>query len=471
MLNELSLFTGYSGISLGVKLANINTRTIAYVEWEKYPQEIIKARIKDGFLDDAPIFSDISSFRGEQFRGMVDLCTAGFPCQPHSVAGAGRSSEDSRNKWPDTLRVIREVAPRYILLENVSGLLSSSVDERSPAYGGVVVGQLTEIGYDCFWEVVGADDAGAPHRRKRWFCFGVLADSNGTGAGGQTRDNYTIGPLSREGSEPRLDQRGDSLVNPDKRSSIQRELTARNGDAIRTDRNMADSKGIGHRGGLGSERGDGERIVQQEEQGRSEVGSEAARRRGELVNTESEWAGGVRDKGIKEGTRHSDVVPGVSGRVHNEELADCNSERPQGLECQSQTGTPSKQQVGFPSRESELADSNNGRGGEDIQPPELWTTRTQQPSGDSGPHRQGEDGEVQTGRWAIYSTWPPGPSQSDERGRILAERPYLAPALTKDALAQFRGMVDGRSYRVDELKALGNGVVPAVVALFLRRLQ
>ena len=68
-------------------------------------------------------------------------------------------------------------------------------------------------------------------------------------------------------------------------------------------------------------------------------------------------------------------------------------------------------------------------------------------------------------------TWPPGPSQSDEWGRILAERPDLSPALTKDSLAHFRGMVDGRSHRVDELKALGNGVVPAVVALFLRRLQ
>ena len=183
MITELSLFTGYSGISLGVKLAGINTRTIAYVEWEKYPQEIIKARIKDGYLDDAPIFSDISSFRGEQFRGLVDLVTAGFPCQPHSVAGARRSSEDSRNKWPDTLRVIREVAPRYVLLENVSGLLSSSVDERTPAYGGVVVGQLTEIGYDCFWEVVGADDAGAPHRRKRWFCFGTLGNPKGERTG------------------------------------------------------------------------------------------------------------------------------------------------------------------------------------------------------------------------------------------------------------------------------------------------
>ena len=68
-LRELSLFSGYGGFSLGLRLAGIQTRTVAYVEWEKYPQEIIKARIRDGFLSDAPIFSDISSFRGEQFAG------------------------------------------------------------------------------------------------------------------------------------------------------------------------------------------------------------------------------------------------------------------------------------------------------------------------------------------------------------------------------------------------------------------
>ena len=111
-MNELSLFSGYGGLSLALKLTGIQTRTVAYVEWEKYPQGIIKARIKDGFLSDAPIFSDISSFRGEQFRGLVDIITAGFPCPPFSQAGLQRGAEDPRNKWPDTLRVIREVAPR-----------------------------------------------------------------------------------------------------------------------------------------------------------------------------------------------------------------------------------------------------------------------------------------------------------------------------------------------------------------------
>jgi len=146
-MNELSLFSGYGGFSLGLRLAGLQTRTVAYVEWDKYPQAIIKARIKDRYLDDAPIFSDISSFRGEQFRGVVDIITAGFPCQPHSVAGLQRGADDDRNKWPDTLRVIREVEPRWVILENVPGLLSASVDGGRPAYGGTVVGELATLGY------------------------------------------------------------------------------------------------------------------------------------------------------------------------------------------------------------------------------------------------------------------------------------------------------------------------------------
>ena len=163
-LRELSLFSGYGGLSLGLRLANLNVRTVAYVEWSKYPQEILKARIKDGYLDDAPIFSDISAFRGEQFRGVVDIITGGFPCQPHSVAGAKRGATDQKNLWPDTLRVIREVAPRFVLLENVPGILSNG-------YASIVTGQLSEIGYSSQWLIVSAADAGAPHLRKRWWCF------------------------------------------------------------------------------------------------------------------------------------------------------------------------------------------------------------------------------------------------------------------------------------------------------------
>ena len=108
-LNELSLFTGYGGFSLGLRLAGVPTRTVGYVEIDKYCQQLIQARIKDGFLDDAPIWPDICAFDGEQCRGVVDIITAGFPCQPHSVAGQRRGEADERNLWPDTLRVIRDV--------------------------------------------------------------------------------------------------------------------------------------------------------------------------------------------------------------------------------------------------------------------------------------------------------------------------------------------------------------------------
>ena len=72
-MNELSLFSGYGGFSLGLRLANLNVKTVGYIEIDKYCQEIIQARIRDGHLDDAPIWPDISTFNGEQCRGWEDF--------------------------------------------------------------------------------------------------------------------------------------------------------------------------------------------------------------------------------------------------------------------------------------------------------------------------------------------------------------------------------------------------------------
>jgi DNA (cytosine-5)-methyltransferase 1 len=120
-LTELSLFSGAGGGLLGTKI--LGWQTIGYVEKDKYCQNVLRARIRDGFLDDAPIFSDIRTFDGLQYRERVDIITAGFPCQPFSVAGRRKGSNDDRNMWPDTIRVIREVNPRMAFLENVPGLL------------------------------------------------------------------------------------------------------------------------------------------------------------------------------------------------------------------------------------------------------------------------------------------------------------------------------------------------------------
>jgi DNA (cytosine-5)-methyltransferase 1 len=139
---ELALFAGAGGGLLATKHL-LGWHTVCYVEINEYRIEVIKARIRDGLLDDAPIWSDIRTFDGPPWRGCVDIITAGFPCQPFSVAGKQRANDDSRNLWSDTIRIIREVKPQWCLLENVPGLLSGS-----HGYYGQILRDLAESGYD-----------------------------------------------------------------------------------------------------------------------------------------------------------------------------------------------------------------------------------------------------------------------------------------------------------------------------------
>jgi DNA (cytosine-5)-methyltransferase 1 len=98
--------------------------------------------------------------------GLVDLVTSSTPCQPFSKAGRRLGKEDPRNYFPDTLRVVREVGPRYVLLENVRGL----ADGDNP-YSAEVIGGLSEAGYDSIWGLHSASEVGALHLRERWFCL------------------------------------------------------------------------------------------------------------------------------------------------------------------------------------------------------------------------------------------------------------------------------------------------------------
>jgi DNA (cytosine-5)-methyltransferase 1 len=163
-MNELSLFSGAGGGLLGTKL--LGWRSVGYVEFNDYCQQVLAQRIKDGFLDEAPIFTDVRAFASiaEQYRGFVDVVTAGFPCQPFSVAGNQKAEQDDRNMWPATLDIIRAVRPRHAYLENVPGLLSIE-------YIRTIFRDLAEAGYDARWCVLGADDCGAPHHRKRLWIY------------------------------------------------------------------------------------------------------------------------------------------------------------------------------------------------------------------------------------------------------------------------------------------------------------
>jgi len=110
----------------------------------------------------------------ERYRGMVDVITAGFPCQPFSIAGKRAGEDDPRNMWPATIECIRVVRPRFALLENVPGLLSSG-------YFGTILGDLAESGYDARWRILSAAELGAPHKRDRLWIAVTDATSGCTG--------------------------------------------------------------------------------------------------------------------------------------------------------------------------------------------------------------------------------------------------------------------------------------------------
>ena len=157
-LRELALFAGAGGGILGGKL--LGWRTICAVEWEPYPAAVLARRQDEGFLPPFPIWDDVQTFDGKPWRGLVDVVSGGFPCQDISIAGKGDGLDGERSgMWKHMARIIGEIRPRYALVENSPMLTSRGLDR--------VLGDLAEIGYDAEWVVLGADDTGAPHRRKR----------------------------------------------------------------------------------------------------------------------------------------------------------------------------------------------------------------------------------------------------------------------------------------------------------------
>ena len=103
--------------SLGV------AETVCYCEWEPNCQHIIRCRIADGLLPDAPIWDDLKTFDGRPWRGLVDFIYGGIPCQGWSVAGKQRGVEDERDLWPAFARIVAEIRPRVTLIENVAGII------------------------------------------------------------------------------------------------------------------------------------------------------------------------------------------------------------------------------------------------------------------------------------------------------------------------------------------------------------
>ena len=165
-LKGFSICSGIGGLDIAFQSEYIGVQTIGYCEIEPYAQAILHSRMRDGWLDSAPIWPDIKTLE-ESTIGNVDIIYGGIPCQPHSIAGKRKREEDARDLWPDTYRILRDVRPRFFFLENVSGFSTRSGE--SPAFAWRVLDDLTRIGYEFRWTHIRAEEVGTPHRRKRFF--------------------------------------------------------------------------------------------------------------------------------------------------------------------------------------------------------------------------------------------------------------------------------------------------------------
>ena len=156
MITFGSLFTGIGGFDLGLEQAGL--RCLWQVEIDDYATKVLERH-----WPHVKRFRDVRDC-GRQNLEPVDLLCAGFPCQPFSVAGKRMGEEDERNLWPETARLIRDLRPPFVLLENVPGLLVHG-------YFGQILGELAEGGYDCEWDCIPASAFGAPHKRERLWLF------------------------------------------------------------------------------------------------------------------------------------------------------------------------------------------------------------------------------------------------------------------------------------------------------------
>ena len=164
-LQLLDLFSGIGGFSLGLESTGF-FKTIAFVEKDKFCRQVLQKN-----FNNIPIEEDIRNVRGERYK--ADIITGGFPCQPFSVAGKRKGTDDDRYLWDEPIRVVAECKPRWFIGENVEGIININ--------NGMVLRQvqtdLEEQGFQVQCIVIPASGIGAWHQRKRIWIV-AYSDSN-----------------------------------------------------------------------------------------------------------------------------------------------------------------------------------------------------------------------------------------------------------------------------------------------------
>ena len=304
-ITHLSLCTGYEGIGKGLRRVLPNVREIAYVEIEAFAIANLVNKMETQQLDAAPIYTNLKEFPYGKFRGEVDILSGGFPCQPFSLSGVRKATEDPRHLFPYIAEGIRECQPRIVFLENVEGIISAKTTDGESVLR-YVLRTLEGLGYKATAGIFSASEVGFPHQRKRVYILGVS-------------DTISSGLRGGWSSEECRDEREGILSNEGERNEVRSETEGcSNTSSIKT---MVDSNGSGYR--------------------------ENARRNGETQEVQrehrSQVCGGMSNRaseelGYSEGTRQSSSddrsrqaqLGGTSSRNAQSELSDTDIERLEG---------------------------------------------------------------------------------------------------------------------------------------------
>lgn len=390
-MNGLAICSGIGGLDLGLKIACPEYRTVCHIEREAYAVALLVKRMEEGWMDQAPVWSDLSTFDGTAWRGRVDIVHAGLPCQPYSTAGQRKGDKDERYIWPDFFRIVSEVQPPMVFLENVPGLLAwfQSIGE-----------ELCSLGYEFEAGLFSASEIGASHKRQRLF---ILAHSQNYRRSWWQREEH----LLREGIISR-DQRGDG---GEVRSQVVQ---------LRPDVAQPISPGAGNQSGEIK----GETRKPTVRQGDREISP------GRTFPTNFPPGPGEREAWAAILQRWPELAPAVADH---------------------QSGKQSEQSA----MDGKKPFAGTSGGGQ------LWGTS----EGTDINRRVAETVETEHRRDLGDSDQPKRRGRSEtERCQDSTLQPSKEPN-SQETQPAVRGMANGISSRVDQLRALGNAVVPVVAAV------
>ena len=189
VMRVLDLFSGIGGFSLGLERAGMET--VAFCEIDAKAQLVLKKH-----WPNVPIYEDVSTLKGSDLHD-IDVICGGFPCQDISLAGKGAGLEGERSGlWFQFHRLIKEIQPKYAIIENVSALRSRGLDQ--------VLRSLAEIGYDAEWHCIPASAIGAPHRRDRiWIVAypnNIWFQQHGTNSSSDSQYSFVAGGSRNDGA-------------------------------------------------------------------------------------------------------------------------------------------------------------------------------------------------------------------------------------------------------------------------------